>query len=332
MKRRIAPAMLIVFFITITLFPLNAFAKEQVLKLATWIPAKHYVSVQQTAWAAEVNVALAGKLKIEEYPGGQLFGPKKMHMAVAKGYVGIGQVLQTSMVAMVPMLKGVYLPFAFDNLDQVAQAYSGESLAIIEKALEKKRIKLIYISYIDGAHIFSTKKSIVTLDDFKGFRVLTTSPIISEIFAKLGAAPDPSIPQTEQYMALKRGVSDGVAQCTVSGFFQKTFEAAPYITQMDMSFPTILTCMNLKNWNSLSKECQNTMITLGEKASAATLAAVRAWELKLTEDMIKLGATVTRISPEERTKLKEISKSVYKKWAEENGPDAQRLLEINSKL
>lgn len=332
MKKKIVLVMAIVFSVTINLFLLDAFAAEKVLNLATWVPSKHYVSVQQTAWAAEVNAALVGKVKIVEYPGGQLYGPKGMHMAVAKGSVGIGQILQTSLVATVPMLKGVYLPFAFDNLDQVARAYSGESLAIIEKALEKKRIKLIYISFIDGAHIFSTQKHIATIDDFKGFRVLTTSPIVSEIFAKLGAAPDSSIPQTEQYLALKRGVSDGVAQCSVSGFLQKTYEAAPYITQMDMSFPTILTCMNLNKWNKLSKEYREIMLTAGKKASANTLATVKGWESKFTEDMVKLGARVVRMAPEERAKLKEISKFVYEKWANENGPDAQRLLEINSKL
>lgn len=332
MKNKIGWVMLIVFFVTIELFPLDVSAKEQALKLATWIPAKHYVAVQQSAWAAQVNEALVGKLKVEEFPGGQLYGPKQMHMAVAKNSVGIGQILQTSLVAMVPMLKGVYLPFAFESIDQVAQAYSGESLAIIEKALEKKRIKLIYISFVDGAHIFSAKKNLVTVDDFKGFRILTTSPIVSEIFAKLGAAPDPSIPQTEQYMALKRGLSDGMAQCTVAGFLQKSFEVAPYITQMDMSFPTILTCMNLKRWNKLPKEYQDTMTTLGKKASLTTLATVKGWESKFTQEMIKMGVTITRIAPEERAKLKKLSKSVYEKWAQENGPDAKRLLELNSKL
>lgn len=332
MKKKMVLAMLIVSFVTMNLFPLNVFAEEKELKLATWVPAKHYVAVQQTAWVAEVNAALAGKVKIVEYPGGQLYGPKEMHMAVAKGSVPIGQILQTALVATVPMLKGVYLPFAFENLDQVAQAYSGESLAIIEKAMENKKIKLIYISFIDGAHIFGTQKHISTIDDFKGFRVLTTSPIVSEIFAKLGAAPDPSIPQTEQYLALKRGISDGVAQCSVSGFLQKTYEAAPYITQMDMSFPTILTCMNLKKWNKLPEEHQEIMLNAGKKASATTLATVKGWESKFTADMITLGAKVVRMAPEERAKLKELSKSVYEKWASENGPDAQRLLEINSKI
>ncbi|MBU2431329.1 MAG: hypothetical protein KKH99_11620, partial [Proteobacteria bacterium] len=134
MKKKMLLSMLIVFSVSIRFFSFDAFAEEQAMVLATWVPAKHYVSVQQTAWVAEVNAALVGKVKIIEYPGGQLYGPKDMHMAVAKGSVPMGQILQTSLVATVPMLKGVYLPFAFENLDQVAQAYSGESLAIIEKA------------------------------------------------------------------------------------------------------------------------------------------------------------------------------------------------------
>lgn len=332
MKKIFLLAILIVFVAVVGIMPFTVSAEEQILKLSSWLPAKHYISTLQSSWIDEVNAAFAGNYKIIDYPSGQLYGPKEMHMAVAKGSTDLGVILQPAMVAMVPMLKGVYLPFAFENLDQVDRAYSGESLAIIEKAMEKKQIKLIYTNYIDGAQIFATKKSINTVEDLKGFRVLTTSPIVSEIFAKLDASPDASIPQTEHYMALKRGISDGMAQTSSGGYLQKSFEVAPYITKMDMSFPTILLCMNLKKWDKLIKEYQEIMLKAGKKASEGSLAGGKIWESKFTEEMIKFGATVTRIPYEERAKLKEISKSLYEQWAEENGPEAKRLLEINSKL
>ena len=129
-------------FVVISMFPINTMAGETVLKLASWGPPKHYVAEARANWIKEVNEAYAGKVKIVEYPGGQLFGPKEMHKAVAKGQVDLGVVLQPAMLAMVPMLQGVYLPFAFDNVDGAAKAYNGESLEIIEKAMDKKRIKL----------------------------------------------------------------------------------------------------------------------------------------------------------------------------------------------
>lgn len=317
-------------FVALALLPVDSEAGEVVLKLASWGPPKHYAAEARMNWIKEVNAACEGKIKIVDYPGGQLFGPKEMHKAVAKGQVDIGVVLQPAMLAMVPMLQGVYLPFAFDNVEQVSKAYSGESLAIIEKAMEKKRMKLLFTSYTDGVQIYSNKKNIQTIEEFKGLRILSTSPIFAEIMAKLGAAPDTSIPQTEQYMALKRKVSDANANSVVGGYFQRSHEVAPFVTKMDISFAAILTCMNSKKWATLPEDVQKALVEIGKKYEKVTLAAAQGWEAKFLGEMKKEGATVTVLSDVERDKIKEVSKTVWKEWAEKNGSDAKRLLELNT--
>lgn len=299
------------------------------LKLAEWGPPKHYVAQARAEWIDAVNEAAKGKVKILAYPGGQLYGPKDMHMAVAKGSVDMGVVLQPAAMGMIPLLQGVYLPFAFDSVDEAAEAYSGESLEIIKKALEKKRMKLIYTSFLDGVQMFSNKKNLDTIEDFKGLRVLSASPMFSGIMTLLGAAPDTSIPQNEQYMALKRGVSDAMANTTVGGYFQKSHEVAPHYTKMDMSFATILVCMNLKSWNKLPRDVQQIMLEEGKKQKAKTLAMTKGWEKKFRGAIANEGGKITTLPEAERDKIKKISKPVWKEWAEENGKQAKRLLELN---
>ena len=331
MKKKIALA-LFCLVCAAALLPAAAPAAEVEIKLATWGPPKHFIAEARAQWIDEVNKALAGKYKIVDYPGGQLFGPKDMHLAVAKGQVDLGLVLQPSMLAMVPMMQGVYLPFAFDNLDQVNQAYSGKTLEIIEKAMEKKNLKLIYVSYTDGVQLFSNKKNIETVDDFKGLRILSASPIFAEIMAKLGAAPDTSIPYTEQYMALQRKVADAMAASVVGGYFEKTPEVAPFLTKMDMSFATILVVANLKMWKKLPQDVQDTMITLGRQKTAVSLAMAKGWEAKFTGEMEKSGVKITRIPVEERNKIKQISKEVWDNWAKKNGKDAEELLNLSLQI
>ncbi len=311
--------------------PNGLHAKEVVLKLASWGPAKHFVAEARAVWIEEVNQALAGRYKIVDYPGGQLYGPSDIHKAVAKGTVDMGVVLQPAMLAMVPMVQGVYLPFAFDSIEQVAAAYSGESLEIIERAMEKKRLKLIYVSYLDPVQIFSNKGNITQIEDFNGLRVLSSSPIFTEIMAELGAAPDTSIPQTEWYMALKRSVSDSMANSVVGGFFQKSFEVAPYITKMNMSYPTILVCMNLKKWEKLPEDVRATLLDLGKKQGDHTLAMSKGWEHKFTGALTKAGATVSTLAPEEREKIVGVARNVWAQWAGKNGKEAERLLKLSVK-
>jgi TRAP-type C4-dicarboxylate transport system substrate-binding protein len=314
-----------------SLFSGAAVAEEQILKLASWGPAKHFVAQARAKWIEEVNAASVGKIKIVEYPGGQLYGPKEMHKAVAKGLVDIGVILQPRMLAMVPMLQGVYLPFAFDTVEATAKAYTGESLAIIEKAMAKKRIKMIYPNFVDGVQLFSNKTNVNTLEDLKGLRVLATSPMATEILIRLGTAPDTSIPLTEQYMAMKRGVADAVMSSIVNGYFQKYQEVTPYVTKFNLSFPTVLVCMNLKKWERLPKEVQEVMLTAGKKQTAYTIAVSKGWEEKFKAELSKAGATVTEMPAAEREKIKALSRSVWEEWAKKNGKDAERLLSLNLK-
>lgn len=315
--------------LALTTLPLSSAIAETTIKLASWGPTKHFVPESRDKWIKEVNEKADGLIEIVDYPGGQLYGPSDMHRAVSRGSVDMGVGLQPAMMGMIPMLQGVYLPFAFDSLDAAAQAYSGESREIIDKALEEKGIKLIYVGFLDGVQLYSSKKNVETVEDFKNMRVLATSPMMTQILDSLGASPDTSIPQNEQYMALRLGVADASTNSVVGGFFQNTYEVAPYMTHVNMSFPTSLLMMNLDAWNELPEEAQKIMMETGQATSAYTLQAAKGWEQKFLGELEKAGATVTKMPESERNKIKEASQPFWQAWADENGEEAQRLLDIN---
>lgn len=320
----------LVFSILIFLAGTSA-AEETPLKFSTWTSPKHYASKATTNWIDAVNKGAAGKVKITEYPGGQLYGSEDTHMAVAKGSVDIGQGTQARMLGMVPMLMGTYLPFLYDNVDDYSKAYQGESREIIDRALMKRNMKLIFFIFVDPSQIFSNKKSIATVEDLKGLRLLTVSPIVSKVYHAMGAAPDTSIPYTEQYMALKRGVADATAAPITSGYFRKTYEVAKYITKVDMSFPGVMVVVNKKVWNRLPSDVQQLMLEEGKKQEAFTLASAKGWQKKFTGLIQEKGAIVSTLPATERDKMKKASQAFWQDWAKKEGADAQRLLELNAK-
>jgi len=328
MKSRVILLACWIVAITMLWIPGSAGAKEQVLKLASWGPKSHYVAVARDAWIELVNEKLAGKVQIKDYPGGQLYGPGDMHRAVARGSADLGVVLQPAMLGMVPMLQGAYLPFAFDSMEEIAEVYTGESLEIIEKELEKRNLKLVYVSFLDGIQVFSNKGNLKTIEDFQGLRILSASPMFARIMTELGAAPDTSIPQDEQYMALRRGVADANANSTVGGYFQRSHEVAPYYTKVDIGYGLILVCANLKTWNKLPEDARQFMIEEGRKAGMQTLQVGKGWEQKFMGEMKKEGATIAVFPEEERDKIKEIARPVWIEWARENGDTAKRLLKL----
>lgn len=310
-------------------FSATVCAAEKTIKLASWGPAKHYSATLRAEWIKEVNSKLKGTCQITEFPNGKLYGPKDVQNAVSKGIVDMGLVLQSRVLEMVPMLQGAYMPFGFETLEEYAEAYSGESMQILSTALEQKGLKLIWVTFLDPVHIFSNKKNYHTVEELKGLKVLTISPIASEIFSNLGCAPNSSIPQTEQFIALQKGISNATLTTTVFGYFQQTFKAAPYVTKINFSFPALYIMMNTKKWKALSPEAQDAMMDIGQTYSAKTIEMANAWSEKFSNILTEQGATITDFPAAERKKIVTIARKSWTKWAAENGPNAKRLYQIN---
>ncbi len=313
------------------LFSASVIGDEIELKFASWATPKHFASVGTNKWIAAVNKKSAGKVKLINYPGGQLYGSKDAHKAVAKGMVDGAQALQPRMMAMFPILQGVYLPFLFDDIDQVVKAYQGESRKIIDRELAKKNLVMVFAMFNDGVQLYSNSRNIQKIEDFKGLRLLTTSPIVSKIFSKLGAAPDTSIPYTEQYMALKRKIADATTTTIVAGYFRKNYEVCQYITKMDISFATMLVVMNRKKWLSLPHDVRQTMMEEGKKQTAYSIASSKGWLKKFTGVTAKKGGIITKLPDAERKRIKETSKVVWNEWANRYGSEAKKLLALSMK-
>ncbi|WP_026377360.1 TRAP transporter substrate-binding protein [Aestuariibacter salexigens] len=301
-------------------------------RLASWGPPQHFSSQSRRAWVKAVNERSGGRIEIIEYPSGQLYGPKNMHRAIARGLVDIGVILQPRLMATVPLLQGVYLPFAFDTLEQAAAAYSGESLEVITQAMQEKNLQLVYPTFAGSVNIFSSQGTINTVEDMQNLRVLATSPMFTEILHKLHAAPDTSIPQSEQYMALKRGVADALLNGIVTGYFQRNHEVAPYVTMANMSFPSILLTVNLDVWNALPEDIQAIMIEEGEKQKAYTLSAANKMEAHFKQVIAENGGKIETMPEQTRREIQQLSQQVWRDWASRNGPKAERLLELNLAL
>lgn len=322
---------IIVFVGLLLALPGVTLAKEEprILRVASWGPPKHFLSLSRIAWIDAVNERAKGRIKIIEYPSGQLYGPKDIHRAISRGLVDMGAVLQPRLMSTVPLLQGVYLPFAYDSMEQAAKAYRGESLAIIGDALREINLQLIYPSFSGGVQLFSNQGNIEKISDLNQLRVLATSPMVTAILNEMGSSPDTSIPQSEQYMALKRGVSDAMLNSIVGGYFQRNHEVAPYLTLADMSFPTILLTINLDVWQSLPEDIQAIMLEEGKKQAAYSLAASAAMDARFIKEIAKGGGVVKTLPPAVRDQIKELSQQIWHDWAQQNGPKARRLLQLN---
>jgi TRAP-type C4-dicarboxylate transport system substrate-binding protein len=110
-------------------------------------------------------------------------------------------------------------------------------------------------------HLITTKKQVKTLADLKGMKIRTTGgPPIDQMKA-LGAVPA-SVPMPGNYMAMQKGVTDGMGAPWDAIYSFRLYEVAPYFTYVPLSCVYFSISINKNKWNSLSQDIQEAITSV----------------------------------------------------------------------
>uniref|UniRef100_A6W1X6 TRAP dicarboxylate transporter-DctP subunit n=1 Tax=Marinomonas sp. (strain MWYL1) TaxID=400668 RepID=A6W1X6_MARMS len=173
-----------------------------------------------------------------------------------------------------------------------------------------------------------SKRKIEKLDDFKGLKIRAPEGMVSNIFKLAGAAPV-TLPTSEVYTALEKGVIDA-ADYTVfaTNYTQGYYKYAPYAAYPGFhSMPMMAISINKSVWDGLSKDNQNLLVTesdvfiekLNQELKAADLAEVAIAKKKG-------DVTISTLSPEELVKFRNVAKEEWIRWREKS-PEAKEAID-----
>lgn len=203
-------------------------------------------------FAHKLEEISGGKLKVVDYPSGQL-GNEAQEIGALQG--GLQEMLSTSSTNLVkynPRFKLIDIPFAFPDdaaTDRVLLGPVGQ-----EMLDGLKGSGMVGLGYMDNGFrdLSNSKRPIATLADFKGlnFRVLG-SPVFIDLFKALGANPVP-MPFSEVYSALETGTVDGQDNPLVTVRDLKFYEVQKYLTPSKHAYSALPILISEPFWNSLS--------------------------------------------------------------------------------
>ena len=183
-----------------------------------------------------------------------------------------------------------------------------------ELKAEFKEIKLLWNWASATFQLNTTKKAVKTLDDLKGMKIICWSRPTSDIMSALGASTV-LIPPTDTYLALERGMADGVFCPLAPVVSFKINEAAKYTTICDMLVTGFWAGVSHDLWNSLSDKAKAAFEkTTGE---AMARASGRTLDEGAANDSVKLkkkGHVFIVLDEAERGKWLEATKGLRDKW------------------
>ena len=177
------------------------------LRFGHWVPPSHPMHVSAEAWAASIEKASGGTIKITIYPAQQL-GKAFDHYNMARdGIADIAHVNPGYEPGRFPVMGASELPFMFANakegsaaLDAWYRRYAGKEMADVKYCLTFAH---------DPATIHTTRKKVVLPADMRGMKVRPANATIARLVTLLGGTNvQASAPEARD--VLEKGVAEAI--------------------------------------------------------------------------------------------------------------------------
>jgi TRAP-type C4-dicarboxylate transport system substrate-binding protein len=222
----------------------------------------------------------------------------------------------------------LFPPTPFAKIFQIFEAPSLPSLgvtnlatsqevvyALLERGLLKKDftgLKPLLFMGTDPMYLYLTKKA-TSLDELKKMKLRAGPGVSTAVVESLGASVI-NLPAPEVYMAIDRGVADGVAFMPDAYLSMRLNEVAKYYLDLPFGTGAIITVMTQKKWDSLPTDIRLIWEQINKEAKYYYLEQVARRHPDRIVEYQKAGAEVYGLSSEESAKWLKQTEGITSKW------------------
>lgn len=173
----------------------------------------------------------------------------------------------------------------------------------VDKQYQKLGLKLISMPMtIDGGYQLILRKPPTPAGDLQGYKI-RGNPTYTNVIRMLGASMV-SLPPSEIYTALDKGVVDGFAWPSYGVIDTRYYEPAKFILRPAFGFGTNPVLVHLPTWNKLSAPDRKILLDEAAKAEARWLKDSARLMESDEKALIAKGLTVVQMGEAQRAKLK----------------------------
>jgi TRAP-type C4-dicarboxylate transport system substrate-binding protein len=292
--------------------------------LAAAYPATNFHTVNLTAFAAEVEKATGGQLRITVHPNASLFKAPEIKRAVQGGQAQAGEILLANFQNEWQIWGADGLPFLADSYDEAMKLYRVQR-PLMEKKLAEQGMMLLYSVAWPPQGIYS-RRPLASAADLKGSRWRAYSPMTARIGELVGAQPV-TVQAAELAQALATGVVEANMTSGATGVDSKLFEHLKFYYDVQAWLPKNAVLVNRKAFDALDKGAQAAVL------KAAANAEARGWtdSRRVNEETLailrKNGMEVLPPSPQLRADLRKVGDTILKEWLSRAGAEGKALYE-----
>jgi len=292
-------------------------------------PASNFHTENLTQFAADVDRATGGKLKITVHANASLFKANEIKRAVQGGQAQIGEVLISNFSNEWAPFGADALPFLADSYDEAVKLYKAQK-PVLEKKLAEQGLMLLYAVAWPPQGIYS-KKPINAAADLKGVKWRAYSPATSRIAELLGAQPV-TVQAAELSQAMATGVIESYMSSGSTGYDTKTYEHLKFFTDTQAWLPKNAVLVNKDAFDALDKPTQAALLKAGAEAESRGWATSRAKNTEYLDLLKKNGMTIATPSAQLKADMKKVGDTMLQEWLQKAGAEGQAVVDAYKKM
>jgi TRAP-type C4-dicarboxylate transport system substrate-binding protein len=297
--------------------------------LPTAYPANNFHTENLQQFAADVDKATGGKLKVQLHPNASLFKAPEIKRAVQGGQAQAGEILLVNFENEDAFYGLDGIPFLATSYAESMKLYKA-SKKTLEDKLAKQGIMLLYTVPWPPQGIYS-KKPLASGADMKGLKWRAYSPATAKIAELVGAQPV-TVQAAEVSQALATGVMDSMMTSGATGFDSKAYEHVKYYYDTQAWLPKNAIIVNRKAFDALDKPAQQAVL------KAAAEAETRGWKVSQEKnswylDQLKQkGMSIEKPSEQLVADLRKVGNVMLAEWLRKAGDDGRKVIDAYRSL
>jgi len=275
------------------------------------------------SFVEDVQKATGGKLQINVHSNGSLIKHPDMLRAVSTGQVNIAEFLLGQFGNEDPVFAADNVPFVAAGYDNAWKFYQAQKPEL-EKSLGKRGLKLLYSVAWPGQG-FYTKEPLKSVDDLKGTKFRTYSPLTARLAELLGASPTVvQVPEVPQMFAT--GAIHAMITSSATGTSTKAWEFVKNYYKTSAFHPKNVVVVNQRGFSRLSKEEQDALTRSAATAEKRGWEMSRAREKEGDETLAKNGMSVREPDAGMKSAFQKIGAQMAQEWEKQAGAEGQAIL------
>jgi TRAP-type C4-dicarboxylate transport system substrate-binding protein len=251
-----------------------------------------------------------GAVELRIYAGGVLGGEDEMVRKMQRRGLDALAVSGSGLPLIDSVVGCLNLPMAFESyeqLDRVREQIAPE----LERSFEERGYKILSWAEAGWVHFFA-KSPVRTPADLRALRLWIGAgdPSGERLAKELGFRVVP-LPATEMLTSLQTGLIEAIDVPPLFALLDRSFQAAPYMTDLKFAPLTAATVITLPAWERIPAQHRDALLGAARAAAASMRAELDRAEAAAVDEMTKRGLNVVRLDAATAAEWRRDSQATY---------------------